>query len=210
MVLDPKSDECLPLIARVYPGKSKEEILSSREAIQSQIKLKAVLKLMASKLFKASDKASVASSGVGASCQVEELPRKAALYLDGIDLKVTEDDSFKRKGRRLHYSLSPQHGSAKSDSTLSSKGKSGGTFKHRALQRKPCLTSLVGIATCREEGEESRKELNPREWSVLSCPLPELSSDPKSVLSMLQESIKEEYFHKAIYYTKKKVKSLSF
>lgn len=58
-------------------------------------------------------------------------------------------------------------------------------------------------------GPERAEKVIPREWYVLSYPLPEVSSVPQSLLASLKESVKESLFHESIYYSKKKVCALA-
>lgn len=54
---------------------------------------------------------------------------------------------------------------------------------------------------------EDGKVLKPREWSVLSYPLPVLNSDPHGLIPTLEDCLREAHFHKCIFYSKKNVRS---
>ena len=74
LVLDPSNEECLPLIARVFPGKSKQDLLRSGDAAAVAARLDTHIRSKSPEKRQRSDNGS-------------SLPR----YLDGIpDLKFAE------------------------------------------------------------------------------------------------------------------------
>lgn len=196
-MLDPKSDACLSLIARLYSGKSKEELLASHEAIEAQLKLRAVLKYIGSKFR---DHRQFASSPPAVGGEVkEDWSTGAAVYLQGIDLKVEERKKEEKPAsgkERITSALAPKFGSPRKRRTSLS-------TKPESSQLETSRPSLL------EENKgpgEDKGQLSPREWFVLSYPLPDISPDPQGILSTLKECWKEEHFHKYIYYSKKNVR----
>ena len=212
LVLDPKSDSCVTLIACVYPGISKKELLHGQEVLEAQVKLQAVLRHVAMAFVRRSgqggdddDKSSPSAS------DVEGLSPKAAFHLRGLCLRM-EEDTDDEKQEPLSQPASGVRGT-------SSVGKS--SHEH------PATLDTTSMEEGRkweewkkweeieeeEQGKEEVKkgegeEMEPRKWCVLSCSIPELPCAPQSLLSMLQESVKEAQFHQAIYYSKKEVGTL--
>jgi len=191
MVLDPKCEESFPLIARVYPGKSKEDILSSDDACQTQIKLRVRLKHLAAKISDSSSR-----SANTEATQEEKLPKRALLYLEGINLKVDEDAMVEGNGRAHH---------SKSDSIKTASASSLTTDHKHELASQAATQSQTDSSSRLEEVEEltDGEALVPRQWSVLHYPLPHFSTNLKSPLCSSQEALKEENIYKTIYYSKK-------
>ena len=81
--------------------------------------------------------------------------------------------------------------------------------EHQTLSQSACTADRGASIGDRTQGDGSIKVeerfLAPREWSVLSYPLPELSTDPHGVLPALKDYMEEHNFHRCIYYTKKNV-----
>jgi hypothetical protein len=228
VVLDPKSDEYLSLISMVYCGKSREDLLSSREAVEAQIKLQTVLKQTASKLLR----------NEGGSCPSPlegkgTLPSKASSYLDGIKIKLADENdgckpgepsvslmtsrpkrvspSFQTPGSgisplsvesALPPTPNPATGGAKPTDRVSpsclKRSTSADSIKGQPLQEEESSWMWVGHKKLAEK-------VLPRQWHVLSCPLPEVPSVPQGLLASVKESMEESHFHESIYYSKKKV-----
>ena len=185
MVLNPKSEECLSLLASVCAGKTKEEVLSGAEAIEAQVKLQAIFKLMAAKML--SQKAN--------KPERRERGERADVHLDSLVLRVAVDEEEEKTRERKELHLE----SAKTEGVWGGGGvRSGG-------ETRTGFTSLMSEEREEEEEAGGGKALRPRKWSVLTYPLPELTSDPHSILGILQESMREEKFHKSIFYSKKSV-----
>lgn len=194
----------MSLIPRLFLGKSKEDLLSGYEALRAQIKLRAVFKHTAVMYTRASQRHQEGSSLRWNS----KLLDKVASHLDSIDLKVASDKheperkSLAKEGDMWLPPLFPPQKSGGESS------KEHSTVKERAADHK-----LSIVLPKREEEEEEEEEgagkeeskLKPRDWAVLSRPLPELPDDQHGILTMLQTSAQEQHFHKSIYYTKRKV-----
>lgn len=75
----------------------------------------------------------------------------------------------------------------------------GGEGGDTSLQAKESTWVWLG------QGREGAEKVIPREWHVLSCPLPKVPTLPQSLLTSLKESMKESQFHESVYYSKKKV-----
>lgn len=203
--------ECLSVISCVYSGKSKEDLLSSQEAVEAQVKLQAVLRYMAAKVLKRPQKAAVSpppetSAGgddhkgtaspshvrAGVGRNGDSSPKTAFHHLEGITIQLAEEEvkTDERERAPQASSLRPKPGSA---------GKSSLATRDRNLQPKESSSMLL------DDGKGGSRKVIPREWYVLSYPLPEVSSVPQSLLATLKHSVKEARFHESIYYSKKNV-----
>lgn len=220
----------------MYCGKSREDLLSSQEAVEAQIKLQTVLKHTASRLLRRSyweddDDDRGSPSHVG-SLEVRDgaLSPKAAFHVDGIKIRLAEEEHGDRPGEGVSVeretpSLGPQRSVEKarfaegpvssSQKEKTSPGSVEGVLPSclrstshptksdssggRPLQQEDSTCMWLG------RGKKNAGKAIPREWYVLSYPLPEVSSVPQSLLASLRESVKESHFHESIYYSKKKV-----
>ena len=206
VVLDPKSDESLSLIARVFLGKTKEDLLCSYEAIRAQVKLRAVFKHTAVRYMRASQRRP-------ATCPelVAKSPKKLQSHLDGINLKVAEDEPQEKAGEKGMWlpPVTPTRFTRKEEGPK-------GEGKRKSVEERlsPLFPNKDGqsqegtewpIEEEETETIEEEKKLKPREWPVLSCSLPKLSNE-RRIMASLKKSVKEERFHKSIYYTKKEVR----
>lgn len=86
LLLHPGCEECLSLIARVFPGKTAQELMRSHEASVVRSKLDAEMKRIAELYAPASD---VRPSNSGT------IPPIALQYLEGIELKMAESGEQK-------------------------------------------------------------------------------------------------------------------
>ena len=66
-------------------------------------------------------------------------------------------------------------------------------------------TVLLGSSPAAMATEGHQEVLSPREWSVLSYPLPEFPTSSHSLLATVHDDFNESHFHKSIYYSKKNV-----
>lgn len=198
--------------------------MSSRDAVEAQVKLQAVLKHTAANLFRKS--CSSPSRGGGQQDREGPLSPIAAMYVEGIKIELTEEEDGKPGDR-----VSPKYGEklsrfAQTRSTKPEKRLMERGFPHPksaekvsaapARSARSSASSASRAKPLQEEeskwmwvGPEKAEKVIPREWYVLSYPLPEVSSVPQSLLAMLKESVKEAVFHESIYYSKKKVSSQS-
>lgn len=223
LILDPKSDEYLSLISIVYCGKSREDLLSSQEAVEAQIKLQTVLKHTASRLFRRSywDEDDRGSPSHVGSQNVREgaLSPKAAFHLDGIRIRLAEEEHGDTSSSKSVERVAPSLEKVLSSRSVERNRKSGVKTSPRSVEgvTPSCLRSTSDTSGGRplqqEEstwmwfghGKKKAGKVIPREWYVLSYPLPEVTSVPLSLLASLKESVKESHFHESIYYSKKKV-----
>ncbi len=225
IILDPSSDECVPLLARVFAGKTKEELLCSHEAMQAQVKLHSIVKhtadVVSMKARHRKHQLEVTAEGA----KSEKSPLKSTLGLGGLELKVEEEErSEGRKSLKGKVTLlkpatassarfemdSAKSGSMKAGGSLKSGSVKSGSVKWRVRcntgglskpSSQPMTSEAVLLGTSRGGGDL----MNPREWSVLSYPLPKFPSSSHSLLASIQDAFKESHFHKSIYYAKKTV-----
>ena len=87
LLLHPECEECLSLIARVFPGKTTHELMLSHEASTVRTKLDTEMKRVAKLYTSRSDKASSSDT----------IPPIASQYLEGIELKMAESAEEKLK-----------------------------------------------------------------------------------------------------------------
>ena len=88
LLLHPDSDECQSLIARVFPGKSVQELVHSDAASKIQLQLNAEMKRVA-KLF--------ACSADKSTSTIDSIPPVASRYLAGVEIKMAEPDAQEGK-----------------------------------------------------------------------------------------------------------------
>ena len=86
LLLHPECEECLSLIARVFPGKTAQELMRSHEASVVRGKLDAEMKRIA-ELYAPTSDARPSNSGT--------IPPIASQYLEGIELKMAESAEHK-------------------------------------------------------------------------------------------------------------------
>lgn len=255
ILLNPRSDECVPLLARIFAGKSKEELLCTLEAAQAQYKLHLFIKHIGNLIsLKAKYKSSKDSETEDAPSK--KSPLKSALGLEALELKVEKEE---KKARRRTTSpqlssqnlsstaktmsqLSPQdlfgtvktlpqlfprnisnarrhraasleleHVKSGSEKLESAKSGSGSGVRRRRRSEltkplsRPMTSEAVLLGDSQEQGDRDQEVLNPRDWSVLSCPLPKIPSCSHGLLASIQDGFEETHFHKSIYYSKKQV-----
>ena len=87
LLLHPSCDECQSLIARVFPGKSTQELILSHEALKVREKLDSEMVRVAKLFTIQSDKGSSSAA----------ITKIASQYLAGIELKVSEQDESHQK-----------------------------------------------------------------------------------------------------------------
>lgn len=168
--------------------------------------------------------------GVRQAGSGEALSPTAAHYLEGISIKLADEKedavSEEREGSleavapllKVTSPSSPRPGEAVSPSHLGTREKMAPSFPRSVSAGKSTASSLTMGKPLHPEPLHPKgsnwllmghgmKKMIPREWYVLSCPLPEVPSIPQSLLEALKESIKETVFHESIYYSKKIVSS---
>ena len=215
LLLHPGCEECLSLIARVFPGKTAQELMRSHEASVVRGKLDAEMKRIAELYAPTSDNRP-SNSGT--------IPPIASQYLEGIELKMAESAEQKSNSApRTSLSLTvpslgpdtklPFKSFGSSSDKPQPESRATGTKSRKSSTDKKQATVMMEaksgeeIEPKEEEEEEEGSSLvvSPRQWSVLECPLPPLTSDPHGVLPALTACLKEDNFHKQIYYSKKAV-----
>ncbi len=170
LILEPHNEECVSLIARAFPGKNADELLSTQEAIQCKQRLDRTIHTLASRMQYATSPSHLSTSTV-------------TKLFNELDLKFEEPSD-------LH--------SVKESSTVLTKSSKDDV---ESLVSEEIDTMIIG-----GEGDS----MAPRDWSVLSHPLPELTSDPQGVIPVLRDCLQEHLFHKKIYYSKKNVSCESY
>ena len=159
-------------------------------------------------------------------------PLKSALGLERLELKVEEEGREEETISRLDQTVTssslrkPASTSssvkleAATPKTVSVKSSKEGHLKRRRKKRERGATSLkpssqpmtshtvlLGSISQESGGRGGGQDLlSPREWSVLSYPLPEFPTSSQSLLASLQDGVEESKFHKSIYYSKKTVR----
>ena len=87
LLLHPGCEECQSLIARVFPGKSAQELVLSQEALKVRSKLNTEMKRIANLFTIHPDENSSSNT----------IPKIASQYLAGIELRVSEHDGSDQK-----------------------------------------------------------------------------------------------------------------
>ena len=160
------------------------------------------------------------------------LPPAAANYLDGIRIRFEDEEGASPDSKERALSSIQGLGggvSLKDGKKVSHKARSdnlptslrSGDPKSREGVSQSCLKSPSRPPSISDEGmplqakestwvwighgKKGAEKVIPREWHVLSCPLPEVPTASQSLLTSLKESMKESQFHESLYYSKKKV-----
>ena len=200
LILNPDCQESLSLIARVFPGKKKDDLIQG-------VKADSVRSNLESEMIRISSLCSQTHEMVSE----DTISPQASKHLTNIGLKFSEagggacasltsprDCSSGENGledeRPCLQILSPE-GTAQIDT----QDKEGGVLLVLVLLVYPIMASYL---------PPSVSELSPRAWSILYHPLPELSANPHGVVPELKSCLQEDDFHRNIYYTKKSVCSL--
>ena len=152
LLLHPECEECLSLIARVFPGKTSQELMHSHEASTVSAKLDTEMRRVAKLYTQVSDK----SSSPGAISPI------ASQYLEGIELKIAESaeeksypvsrtclavPSLGQTAAKLHF---------KSHSSLSAKSATGSraTSTKSSADKKEAAVKIVAKGTEEIDQEE--------------------------------------------------------
>lgn len=165
LLLHPECEECLSLIARVFPGKTAQELMHSHEASTVRAKLDTEMKRVAKLYAPASDKPS----------NLDTIPPIASQYLEGIELKMAElveekSNSGSRKSdaatsvavpslqepaNKLHFK---SHGSLSAKSQAGSRAASTKSRKSSADKKKDATMQAAKTAEEIEQEEESSSQ----------------------------------------------------
>lgn len=199
LTLDPDNEECISLIARAFPGKSKTDLMQSQDAIVCERKLELDFEQLS------------VHSQQHQGTPTNRTSTQTVQHLMGLKLKfadLLEPDISDKEDLHTHNTVSvfvqtPTTGNSQSSRHESRIGNTKSEGNEGILQTdSPTLDQRE-----RSEGDANvvDSEMSIRQWSVLSHPLPELSSDPHGVLPALKECLQEHSFHKKIYYSKKNV-----
>ena len=185
LTLDPSNEECISLIARAFPGKSKDELLNSNEAEQRQKQLEREIQKLAT------------HKDTGSTSYVTT--KTLTGLLGELDLKF--EGTSESTASRTDQEVTPHtrvavfvQSPSQSETILDGQPESS--------EQGPPLEAAVSMATSHKDGGD---EPTPRNWCVLSHPLPELTSDPQGVMPLLRDCLQEHSFHKKIYYSKRNV-----
>ena len=192
LALDPNNEECISLIARAFPGKSKDELLNSKEAEQRREQLeREIMQLTTHK--------HTGSTDYSANRALTGLLSDLNLKFEGEGSSESDSTSSKAMDIRPHTGVvlfveTPSQSEAIVDDQAES------------TEQQPALEGdALSMATSNKDGGD---EPTPRNWCVLSHPLPELTSDPQGVMPLLKDCLQEHSFHKKIYYSKRNVRLL--
>ena len=162
LLLHPECEECLSLIARVFPGKTAQELMHSHEASMVRAKLDTEMKRVAKLYAPVSDKLS----------NLDTIPPIASQYLEGIEIKMAESveemsNSGSRKSNaatsvavpslqgpatKLHY------GSLSAKSPAGSRPASTKSRNSSADKRDATMTMAAKTAEEIEQEEESSSQ----------------------------------------------------
>ena len=159
----PECEECLSLIARVFPGKTAQELMHSHEASTVSAKLDTEMRRVAKLYTQVSDK----SSSPGAISPI------ASQYLEGIELKIAESaeeksnpvsrtclavPSLGQTAAKLHFK---SHGSLSAKSATGSRATSTKSRKSSA-DKKEATVKIVpkGTKEIDQEEEDSSQPCN--------------------------------------------------
>lgn len=154
LLLHPECDECLSLIARVFPGKTARELMHSHEASTVCTKLDAEMKGIAKLYTTSSDKPSDSNA----------IPPIASQYLEGIELKLAESTEDKSNSDTAMSHTVPSLGAATTKlhyHPLSAKSPAGaGSRPPSTKSRKSSANNkdTVGTAKLVEEIEQGEEE----------------------------------------------------
>ncbi len=158
----------MSLIARAFPGKSPDDLLSTQEAEQCKQQLDRTMHVLSARIQNTANPNHFCSNTV-------------TKLLDELNLKFEEA------------------------SGTCSTVKESSPELIRAPMDVESLMSEDTVTIGSEGGS-----IAPRDWTVLSHPLPELTSDPQGVMPILKDCLQEHSFHKKIYYSKKNVSFVLF
>jgi hypothetical protein len=155
LLLHPGCEECLSLIARVFPGKTGKDLMHSHEASVVRGKLDAEMKRVAELYAPSSDKPS--NSGT--------ISPIASQYLEGIELKMAESAEQKSNSASM-TSLSlavPSHGPDtklhfKSYCSSSAKSQAGSRTKSRKSSTEKKQATVTTETKSAEEIEPEEEE----------------------------------------------------
>ena len=154
LLLHPECDACLSLIARVFPGKTAQELMHSHEASTVRTKLDAEMKRVAKLYAPQSDKPSSSDT----------IPPIASQYLEGIVLKLAE--SAEDKSDTATSLAVSSLGTAiklhvKSYGSLSAKSQAGaGSRAPSTKSRKSSANNKDTVATAKSTEEIEQEEEN--------------------------------------------------
>ena len=187
LTLDPNNQECISLIARAFPGKSKDELLTSKEAEQRRERLEREIRQLATHNHTGSIDYSTNRTLTG-------LLGDLNLKFEGSsesDSTPSQAGDLRPQSRVTLFVPTPSQSEAVVD------------VQTESAEPQPALESgALSMATSHKDGGD---EPTPRNWCVLSHPLPELTSDPQGVMPLLKDCLQEHSFHKKIYYSKRNV-----
>lgn len=137
-------------------------------------------------------------------CSTSRSSSTTIQHLVGLDLKFSDNSESVNTSTPL---LNPEQSTSDTVDICGQSSKMG----ESSIQKK----ELKRVSFDSDDTESSNKdtdanlqdsdELNVRQWSVLTHPLPELSSDQQGVSPSLRDCLQEHAFHKLIYYSKKNV-----
>lgn len=202
LTLDSRSDECIPIIARIFPGKSKEDILWLHPASNE---IQSNLRTLRKKMF--SPRAATKSP------DKNHMRPYSPLHSFKLDLKVAEEEE-EEHGQEARDRLAGKDGLNSDLQLVDSGSDTVGTFS-KGNDHFPSssskLSQLEGVKV---------QVCYPIQQCGVSAPtgsipfsddtgpsLPQLVSNSQQkhhrVMPELKECLHEEEFHRAIYYSKK-------
>ena len=165
LLLHPECEECLSLIARVFPGKTAQELMHSHEASTVSAKLDTEMRRVAKLYTQVSDK----SSSPGAISPI------ASQHLEVIELKIAESaeeksisvsrtclavPSLGQTAAKLHFK---SHGSLSAKSASGSRATCTSTKSRKSsADKKEATVKIVakGTEEIEQEEEDSSQPCN--------------------------------------------------
>ena len=200
LTLDPRSDECIPVIARIFPGKSKEDILwlhpASNEIRSNMKNLRT--KMASPRAVKSPDK---------------DVRPYSPLHMFKLELRMGEEDGLpsEEEGRDRRNKKDDIETQLQSVGSESSEMAGSVGLGNELLPGSSSRLSQQGV---RFQGASPRvgrgisTPTRPGTYSATAQPsLPRLVSsnrrERRRVMPELQECLQEAHFHRTIYYSKK-------
>lgn len=211
LILEPDCDACLPLIARVFPGKNQSDLLSSPELTTISTKLKTSMR----------ESGSVSTSEPPVEKrekEMKELIHQLGLLTISDDHSGTTASSDNENVKKSCVSLITPvlsghtlHTSEESDVTVATTAESSegvGTEEVSGSEEIRCDDRRSSCTTPPHNMEQS--PTSPRNWTVLSLPLPPPPNSPgrdrewQSLPDRLACD-KEAEFYRQLHYSKRDV-----
>ena len=216
LTLEPDNEECISLIARAFPGKSKTDLMQSHDATVCKRKLESEFERLTVNTQQHQETPSEYTTNRMSTQTLQHLMGLELKFADIPDVLETDNaDIANKEDLRAHNTVAvfvqtPTTRDLQSSGHDKDESWKGNT---RSEDNESCAGILQIDSSAHDQREHSEsgacaaksEEMSIRQWSVLCHPLPELTSDPHGVLPALKECLQEHTFHKKIYYSKKNV-----